>query len=120
VTDNIAAASGKILIEAGTKVAGSGWIDTLAGRIKSAGPWSLVTNNHILKFNATLAEYSGAIDGLRGLETSPEPNSVQSQAVARDGLYLYVPDKRPFVLEITGGFELSDLKPAAGEIAGQR
>jgi hypothetical protein len=71
-----------------------------------------VTNNHVLKFNATLAEYEGALDGLRGVETSPEPASVQRQAVVRDGLYLYVPDKRPFVLQISGGFELSDLKAA--------
>jgi hypothetical protein len=112
VSDNIAASSGKILIEAGTKVVGSGWLDTLAGRIKSTGKWSLVTNNHVLKFNATLAEYEGALDGLRGVETSPEPASVQRQAVVRDGLYLYVPDKRPFVLQISGGFELSDLKAA--------
>ena len=112
VSDNIAASSGKILIEAGTKVVGTGWLDTLAGRIKSNGKWSLVTNNHVLKFNATLAEYEGALDGLRGVGTSPEPASVQRQAVIRDGLYLYVPDKRPFVLQISGGFELSDLKAA--------
>jgi hypothetical protein len=115
VTDNIAASSGKILIEAGTRVVGSGWLDTLAARIKGSGKWSLVTNNHVLKFDASLLEYAGGLDGLRGVETSPEPDAVQRAAVVRDGLYLYVPDRRPFALQIKGGFELSDLEPAREE-----
>jgi hypothetical protein len=112
VTDNIAGSSGKILIEAGTKVLGMGHIDALAGRIKSYSTWSLVTANHALRARARLLEYAGGRDGIRGQETSPEPQALQRQAIIRDGVYLYVPDQHEFTLELLGGFRLEDLQPA--------
>ena len=112
VTDNIAGSSGKILIEAGTKVVGVGHIDALTGRIKSYGTWSLVSANHALRARARLLEYAGGRDGIRGQETSPEAQTLQRQAIIRDGVYLYVPDQREFTLELLGQFRLEDLPPA--------
>jgi hypothetical protein len=112
VTDNIAGSSGKILIEAGTKVLGKGHIDAVTGRIKSYGTWSLVSANHALRARARLLEYAGGRDGIPGQETSPEPQELQKQAIIRDGLYLYVPAQRDFMLELLGQFELRDLIPA--------
>jgi hypothetical protein len=112
VTDNIAGSSGKILIEAGTKVLGVGHIDALTGRIKSYGTWTLVTAYHSLRARARLLEYAGGRDGIRGQETSPEAQTLQRQAIIRDGVYLYVPDQREFTLELLGQFRLEDLPPA--------
>jgi hypothetical protein len=98
VTENIASSSGKILIEAGTKVLGKGHIDALTVRIQSHGPWALVTANHASRARAWLLEYAGGRDGIRGQETSPEAQSLQSQAIVRDGVYLYVPDQHKFTL----------------------
>jgi hypothetical protein len=112
VTDNIAGSSGKIVIEAGTKVLGAGHIDALAGRIMSYGTWTLVTAYHSLRARARLLEYPGGRDGMRGQETSPEPQGLQKQAIIRDGIYLYVPDQHEFTLELLGEFRLEDLPPA--------
>jgi hypothetical protein len=112
VTDNIAGSSGKILIEAGTKVLGKGHIDALTGRIKSYGTWSLVSANHALRARARLQEYAGGRDGIPGQETSSEPQALQRQAIIRDGVYLYVPAEHDFTLELLGQFELRDLLPA--------
>ena len=112
VTDNIAASSGKILIEAGTKVLGKGHIDALTGRIKSYGTWSLVSANHALRARARLLEYAGGRDGIPGQETSSEAQALQRQAIIRDGVYLYVPALHDFTLELLGQFELRDLRPA--------
>jgi hypothetical protein len=110
VTDNIAGSSGKIVIEAGTKVLGVGHIDALTGRIKSYGIWTLVTASHSLRARARLLEYAGGRDGVRGEETSPEPPALQKQAIIRDGIYLYVPDQHEFTLELLGQFRLEDFR----------
>jgi hypothetical protein len=112
VTDNIAGSSGKILIEAGTKVVGVGHIDALTGRIKSYGTWSLVSANHALRARARLLEHAGGRDGIRGQETSSEQQALQRQAIIRDGVYLYLPVQHDFTLELLGQFELRDLRPA--------
>jgi hypothetical protein len=112
VTDNIAGSSGKIVIEAGTKVLGVGHIDTLAGRIKSYGTWTLVSAYHSLRTRARLLEYVGGREGMRGQKISLEPPALQKQAIIRDGIYLYVPDQHDFTLELLGEFRLEDLPPA--------
>jgi hypothetical protein len=113
VIENIASSSGKILIQAGTRVIGIGRIDSLSGRIKSYGRWTLVTDSHALRAKARLLEYASRREGICGRETSPEPPELQKQAIARDGLYLYVPDKEDFTLQLLGQFELEDLHLAA-------
>jgi hypothetical protein len=111
VIENITSSSGKILIEAGTQVLGVGQIDSLTGRIKSYGRWSLVTDKHELRAKARLLEYASGREGLRGRETSPEAPELQKQAIVRDGIYLYVPDQADFTLQLLGQFELTDLRP---------
>jgi hypothetical protein len=112
VIENITSSSGKILIEAGTRVIGIGRMDSLSGRIKSYGRWTLVTDNHELRAKARLLEYASGREGLCGRETSPEPPELQKQAIARDGLYLYVPAQEDFTLQLLGQFQLQDLHPA--------
>jgi hypothetical protein len=115
VVENIAATSGRILIQAGTRALGIGRVDSLTGRIRSYGKWTLVTDNHALRALARLVEYATARDGLRGQETSPEPPELQKQAIIRDGIYLYVPDGQYFALQLLGQFQLQDLRPAQGD-----
>lgn len=112
VIENISSSSGKILIQAGTRVIGIGRIDSLSGRIKSYGRWALVTDNHALRAKARLLEYATGREGICGRETSPESPELQKQAIARDGLYLYVPDQEDFTLQLLGQFQLEDLHPA--------
>jgi hypothetical protein len=115
VVENIAAISGRILIQAGTRALGIGRVDSLTGRIRSYGKWTLVTDNHALRALARLVEYASGRDGLRGQETSPEPPELQKQAIKRDGIYLYVPDGQYFALQLLGQFQLQDLRPAQGD-----
>jgi hypothetical protein len=115
VVENIAATSGRILIQAGTRALGIARVDSLTGRIRSYGKWTLVTDNHALRALARLVEYANGRDGLRGQETSPEPPELQKQAIIRDGIYLYVPDGQYFALQLLGQFQLQDLRPAQGD-----
>jgi hypothetical protein len=115
VVENIAATTGRILIQAGTRALGIGRVDSLTGRLRSYGKWTLVTDNHALRALARLVEYASGRDGLRGQETSPEPPELQKQAIKRDGIYLYVPNGQYFALQLLGQFQLQDLRPAEAD-----
>ena len=102
---------GKILIAAGSKVAGIGHVDPDSGRIESKGDWSIVTENQEVRVHAEAQDAAGGFHGIPGEETSFENQISQRQAVMRDGRYCFLPDKTPFVLSITGEATIRVLQP---------
>jgi hypothetical protein len=102
---------GKILIAAGSKVAGIGHVDPDSGRIESKGDWSIVTENQEVRVHAEAQDAAGGFHGIPGEETSFENQISQRQAVVRDGRYCFLPDKTPFVLSITGEVTIRVLQP---------
>jgi hypothetical protein len=109
VTEDVVSA-GKILISAGSKVAGIGHVDADTGRVESKGDWAIIAENHELRVHAELQDADGGFHGLPGKETSFESELSQRQAVVRDGRYCFLADKTPFALSITGDVSITDLQ----------
>jgi hypothetical protein len=110
VTEDVVSA-GKILIAAGSKVAGIGHVDPDTGRVESKGDWAIVAGNHELRVHAELQDADGGFHGIPGKETSFESELSQRQAVVRDGRYCFLADKTPFALSITGDVSITALQP---------
>jgi hypothetical protein len=110
VTSDVVSASGKILIAAGNKVAGVGQVDSDNGRIKSDGYWSIFSMDHELRVQAKMLDNDSGFAGIEGEETSNETELSQRQAVVRDGRYVFVPAKTPFVLNLKGEVSIKQLK----------
>jgi hypothetical protein len=110
VTSDVVSASGKILIAAGNKVAGVGQVDSDNGRIKSDGYWSILSMDHELRVQAKMLDNDSGFAGIEGEETSNETELSQRQAVVRDGRYVFVPAKTPFVLNLKGEVSIKQLK----------
>jgi hypothetical protein len=110
VTDDVVSA-GKILIAAGSKVAGIGHIDPDSGRLESKGNWSIIAESREVRVHGEVQEAETGFHGLQGKETSVEPEDSQRQAVVRDGRYYFLADKTPFVLSITGAVSVTELQP---------
>jgi hypothetical protein len=110
VTSDVVSASGKILIAAGSKVAGVGQVDSDNGRIKSDGYWSIFSTDHELRVQAKMSDNDSGFPGIEGEETSNETELSQRQAVVRDGRYVFVPAKTPFVLNLKGKVGIKQLK----------
>ena len=109
VTEDVVS-GGKILIAAGSRVAGIGRVDPDSGRFESKGNWSIIVENHELRVEAELQDADGGFHGIAGKETSFESELSQRQAVVRDGRYCFVVDKTPFVLSLTGKVDIAELK----------
>jgi hypothetical protein len=110
VTDDVVSASGKILIAAGSKVAGVGQVDSDNGRIKSEGYWSIFAMKRELRVQAKMLDNSSGFPGIEGKETSSESELSQRQAVVRDGRYVFVAARTPFVLNVKGEVSFKELK----------
>ncbi|MBV8375425.1 MAG: hypothetical protein JO279_00320 [Verrucomicrobia bacterium] len=109
VTEDVVSA-GKILIAAGSKVAGIVHVDPDSGRFESEGNWSIIAENEELRVQAEVQDANGGFHGIAGKETSFESELTQRQAVARDGGYCFLADKTPFVLSLTGKVNITELK----------
>ena len=110
VADDVVSA-GKILIAAGSKVAGIGHIDPDSGRLESKANWSIIAESREVRVHGEVQEAETGFHGLQGKETSFEPEDSQRQAVVRDGRYYFLADKTPFVLSITGAVNITVLQP---------
>jgi hypothetical protein len=110
ITKDVASAD-KILIAAGSKVAGIAHIDPDSGRLDSKGNWSIIADNREVRVHAEVQDADTGFHGIQGKETSCESESLQRQAVVRDGRYCFLPDKTPFVLSIAGEVNITVLQP---------
>jgi hypothetical protein len=102
--------TGKILIPAGSKVAGIGQVDCENGRLQSHGNWSIFAENREFRVLAEMRDKNSGFPGIVGKETSFESELSQRQAVVRDGLYFFLADKTPFILLLKGEVSLKELK----------
>ena len=104
-------ASGKILIAAGSKVAGIAQFDPDSGRVESNGNWSIIADSREVRVHAELQDADTGFRGIQGKETSFDTERSQRQAVAPDRRYCFVADKTPFILSITGRVTIAVLQP---------
>jgi hypothetical protein len=114
VTEDVVSA-GKILIAAGSKVAGVAHVDPDSGRVESKGDWSIIADNHQVRVHGEVQDADTGFHGIQGKETSFESEPSQRQAVVRDGRYCFVADKTPFVLSIKGEVSITLLQPLESE-----
>jgi hypothetical protein len=110
VTEDVVA-SGKILIAAGSKVAGIAQFDPDSGRVESNGNWSIIADFREVRVHAELQDADTGFRGIQGKETSFDTERSQRQAVVLDGRYCFVADKTPFILSITGKVIITVLQP---------
>jgi hypothetical protein len=113
VTEDVVAPTGKILIPAGSKVAGIGRLDCENGRLQSHGNWSIFSENREFRVLAEIQDENSGFPGIIGKETSFESELSQRQAVVRDGRYFFLADKTPFILLLKGEVSLKELKTGA-------
>jgi hypothetical protein len=112
VTEDVVSAA-KILIPAGSKVAGIAHIDRDTGRLESKGNWSIFAEHDELRIQAELQDADSGFHGIAGNETSFESELSQRQAVVRDGRYCFLADKTPFVLSLRGDVSVTEVKTIA-------
>jgi hypothetical protein len=112
VTEDVVSAA-KILIPAGSKVAGIAHIDPDTGRLESKGNWSIFAEHNELRIQAELQDADSGFHGIAGEETSFESELSQRQAVVRDGRYCFLADKTPFVLCLSGEVSVTEVKTIA-------
>jgi hypothetical protein len=110
VTEDVVSPTGKILIPAGSKVAGIGQVDSENGRLQSHGNWSIFAENREFRVLAEMQDENSDFPGIVGKETSFESELSQRQAVVRDGRYFFLADKTPFILLLQGEVSLKELK----------
>jgi hypothetical protein len=110
VTEDLAA-SGKILIPAGSIVAGIGQIDPDSGRLESSGNWSIIADFQEVRVHAELQDVETGFHGIQGNQISFNTEHSQTQAIAPDRSYSFVPDKTAFILSITGSVAITVLEP---------
>ncbi|MBV8641855.1 MAG: hypothetical protein JO070_10745 [Verrucomicrobia bacterium] len=108
VTQDVVSSSGKILIMAGSRVTGGAFLDPENARLKSEGSWSVFTDNTEIKVQARLMDGAAGMPGILGQETSEEDEALRTEAVVRDGRYVFVPEKAPFTLEVYGDITFRD------------
>jgi hypothetical protein len=109
VTQEVVSSVGKILIMAGSRVAGSALLDPENGRFKSNGLWSVFFDHTELKVQAELLDRPSGMPGLLGQEILNKNESRQGDPATRDGCSIFVPRNAPFVLELHGEILLRDL-----------
>jgi hypothetical protein len=109
ITEDVAA-SGKILIAAGSKVTGIGQVDPDSGRLESSGNWSIITDFQEVRVHAELQDVETGFHGIQGNQISFNTEHSQIQAVAPDRSYSFVPDETPFILSITGSVTITVLQ----------
>jgi len=110
VTEDVVA-SGKILIAAGSKLAGIAQFDPESGRVESNGNWSIIADSREVRVHAELQDADTGFRGIQGKETSFDTERPRRQAVVPDGRYCFVADKTPFILSITGRVNITVLQP---------
>ena len=110
VTEDVVA-SGKILVAAGSKVAGIAQFDPDSGRVESNGNWSIIADSREVRVHAELQDADTGFRGIQGKETSFNTERSQRQAVVPDGCYCFFADKTPFILSITGRVTITVLQP---------
>jgi hypothetical protein len=110
VTQDVVSSTGKILIMAGSRVVGKALLDPENGRLKSNGLWSVFVDNTEIKIQARLLDGLAGMEGILGQETSQEDEALQREAIARDGRYVFVPEKASFTLEVYGDISFRDVK----------
>jgi hypothetical protein len=110
VTQDVVSSSGKILIMAGSSVAGGAFVDPENGRLKSEGIWSVFIDNTEIKVQARLMDGPAGMPGILGQESSNEDEAFRRDAVVREGRYVFIPEKAPFTLELYGGISFHDAK----------
>lgn len=114
VTQDVVSSAGKILIMAGSRVVGRGAFDPENGRLKSNGLWLVFSDSTEIKVQARLVDGFRGMAGILGQEASNEDIALRREAVARDGRYVFVPEKASFTLEVYGDISLRDVKPKEG------
>jgi hypothetical protein len=112
VCDDVVGTAGHILIPAGSKVIGRGYCDPEKGRILGRGRWTFYVGDRQISVHGILLDETKK-EGLPGEENEPGRDDAKiKQAIYRDGLYLYIPIGREFMLELTGNGSVMDLGSA--------
>jgi hypothetical protein len=104
VTQDVVSSAGKILIMAGSRVVGRAAFDLENRRLKSNGPWTVFSDGTEIKVQARLLDGFGGMAGILGQGTSNESETLQREAVARDGRYVFVPERASFTRSIRRHF----------------
>jgi hypothetical protein len=91
-------------------VVGRAAFDPDNGRLKSNGLWTVFRDSTEIKVQARLLDGFGGMAGILGQGTSNESETLQREAVARDGRYVFVPERASFTLEVYGDISLRDVK----------
>jgi len=114
VSQDVVSSAGKILIMAGSRVVGRAVFDPESGRLKSNGLWTVFSDSTEIKVQARLLDGFAGMAGILSQGTSNEDEALQREAVARDGRYIFVPEKSSFTLEVYGDVSLRDVKSKEG------
>ncbi len=112
VTQEVVSSAGRILIMAGSRVVGTGILDSENGRFKSDGLWSIFLDETELRVQAQLLDRPEGLPGLLGqasMEAWPRGPK------APNGRYICVPRNAPFLLEIHGGILFRDPQSNQGD-----
>jgi hypothetical protein len=108
VTQEVVSSSGKILIMAGSKVVGSGILDSESDRFKSEGQWSIFFDNIELRVRARLLDRPHGLLGMIGQVRSREFGISRSTGILPENRLIVVPANSQFTLEAVGEIELRD------------
>jgi hypothetical protein len=109
VTQEVVSPAGKILIMAGSRVAGSGLFDPESGRLRSNRVWTIVFENTEMKVRALLLDRPGGLLGVIGQVKQGESVLATASADSEGGRLELVPANTPFTLELHGEIQLRDL-----------
>ena len=109
VTQEVVSSSGKILIMAGSRVAGSAILDLENNRFKSDGQWTIYFNDTELKVHARLLDRPRGLSGIIGQARVPEIGNSEPDLIPPASHLVVVPANTPFTLDACGEIELRDV-----------
>ena len=108
VTEEVISPEGKILIMAGSRVAGSGMLDQESDRLRSDGVWSIFFDHTEMKVRASILDRPGGLIGVIGQVKTAKSGASTANTAANCRLVV-VPANTPFTLELRGEIQLRDL-----------
>jgi hypothetical protein len=109
VTEEVVSPEGKILIMAGSRVAGSGVLDQESGRLRSDGVWSIFFDSTEMKVRARILDRPGGLIGVIGHVQPAKVGVSKADTGAGGGRLVVVPANAPFTLEPHGEIQFRNL-----------
>jgi hypothetical protein len=109
VTQEVVSSTGKILIMAGSRVAGGAILDLENNRFKSDGQWSIYFNDTELKVHARLLDRPHGLSGIIGQVRATENGNSEPDRILPASHLVVVPANSAFTLDACGEIELRDM-----------